>query len=123
MKCVLRILAAGACLAMLAGCADRVALPGSTAPDTLSAGEPPGIVGLAAQDLRTAYGVPAFVRKDGGDEMWRYDGAGCKAFFFLYPDGGTLAVRHVETLPRGTRWAADPACLNALRAAASPPVS
>ena len=80
-------------------------------------------MGLAAQDVRTAYGAPAFVRKDGGDQMWRYDGASCKAFFFLYPNGGTLAVRHVETLPRGPRWAADPACLNALRAAASPPVS
>ncbi len=123
MKCVLRILAVGACMAVLAGCATRTTLPGSSTTDTLPAGEPPGIVGLAAPELRAAYGTPAFVRKDGGDEMWRYDGAGCKAFFFLYPDGGTLAVRHVETLPRGSQWAADPTCLNALRAAASPPVS
>ncbi|MDE3114343.1 MAG: hypothetical protein KGL26_01970 [Pseudomonadota bacterium] len=123
MRCVLRILAAVACMAMLAGCATGVALPGPSAQAALGAGEPPGIVGLAAQDLRTAYGVPAFVRQDGGDEMWRYDGGGCKAFFFLYPDSGRLSVHHVETLPRGTRWAADPACLNALRAAASPPVS
>ena len=123
MKCVLRILAAGTCMAVLAGCATRTTSPGSSTSDTLPAVEPPGIVGLAAPELRTAYGAPAFVRKDGGDEMWRYDGANCKAFFFLYPNGGTLAVRHVETLPRGTQWAADPACLNALRAAASPPVS
>ena len=78
---------------------------------------------MNAADLRVAIGAPAFVRKDGADQMWRYDTAGCKAFFFLYPKNGTLSVRHVETLPRGKKWAADPACLNALRAAASPPVS
>ena len=48
--------------------------------------------------------------------MWRYDGASCKAFFFLYPAGNSLAVRHVETVPRGAEMAADAGCLNALRA-------
>jgi hypothetical protein len=49
--------------------------------------------------------------------MWRYDGAACKAFFFLYGVPGTEQVRHVETLPRGQTDAADDGCLNALRAA------
>jgi len=123
MSPIFRILAIAAAATALAACATKPTPPGSAAPSQADIGEPPGIAGLAAQDVRTAYGAPAFVRKDGGDEMWRYDGASCKAFFFLYPDGGTLSVRHVETLPRGSRWAADPACLNALRAAASPPVS
>ena len=60
------------------------------------------------------FGRPAFVRKDGGTEMWRYDGAACRAFFFLY--GTPPAVRHVETLPHGAQSAADMACLNALKA-------
>ena len=52
-------------------------------------------------------------RKDGATEMWRYDGAACRAFFFFY--GMPLTVRHVETLPHGAESAADPACLTALR--------
>lgn len=85
--------------------------------------EPPGFAGLPAGKLRIALGAPAFVRKDGKDEIWRYDGAACKAFFFLYPEGGALLVHHVETLPRGKEYAADTLCLNALRASGSPPVS
>jgi hypothetical protein len=46
--------------------------------------------------------------------MWRYDGAACRAFFFLY--GAPLMVRHVETLPHGPQNAADMDCLTALRA-------
>ncbi len=68
---------------------------------------------MAAPGLQAAFGRPAFVRKDGATEMWRYDGAACRAFFFLY--GMPLAVRHVETLPHGAQNAADPACLTALR--------
>ena len=57
--------------------------------------------------------------------MWRYDAQACKAFFFLYAQNdGAYEVRHVETLPRGSeRMAADPACLDAVRARVSPPVS
>jgi hypothetical protein len=91
--------------------AARVALP--AAPPV---GEPSGIAGLETSQLRVAFGAPVFVRKDGTAEMWRYDGASCKAFFFLYPEGSSLAVRHVETVPRGQEMAADANCLNALRA-------
>jgi hypothetical protein len=76
-------------------------------------GEPGQYVNMPAIGLQAAFGRPAFVRKDGATEMWRYDGAACRAFFFLY--GG--AVRHVETLPHGVASAADSACLTALRAA------
>jgi hypothetical protein len=97
----------------------QVALPPAPPP-----GEPIGIPGLESSQLRVAYGVPALVRKDGHTEMWRYDGASCKAFFFLYPSGNSLAVRHVETVPRGSDIAADDSCLAAIRArAAITPVS
>jgi hypothetical protein len=76
-------------------------------------GEPEQYLNMAASGLQAAFGRPAFVRKDGGTEMWRYDGAACRAFFFLY--GTPPAVRHVETLPHGAQSAADMECLNALK--------
>ena len=107
--------------ALLAGCAapqQRVALPSAPPP-----GEPGNVAGLRADQLRVAFGEPAFVRKDAGTELWRYDGAVCKAFFFLYSDGGQMVVRHVETLPRGQDIAADSNCLSALLLKKSVPVS
>ena len=90
--------------------APRVALP--PAPPK---GEPAGLAGLHSTQLRVALGAPAFVRKDGTAEIWRYDSPSCKAFFFLYPYGDAMLVRHVETLPRGSVMAADEACLESLR--------
>ena len=65
--------------------------------------------------LRALLGSPAFIRKDGATEMWRYDNANCHAFFFLYGAGAQRQVRHIETVPQGKGIAADPACLNALK--------
>jgi hypothetical protein len=116
--------------AILAGCATaakspivqarppRVALP---APPPH--GEPGDLAGQQPAQLRILLGTPALIRKDGAAEMWRYDGPGCKAFFFLYPYGTALLVRHVETLPRGRDIAADQACLDSLRAHSPLPVS
>ena len=95
--------------------APTVALPPAPPP-----GEPVGIVGLTDAQVRLAFGAPAFVRKDGNDQMWRYDGAACKAFFFLYPQSGTPQVRHVETVPRGRDIAADISCLDAIRGRPTP---
>lgn len=106
-----------ACLAfMAASCAAQqtARLPSAPPP-----GEPGAFVGLSPEQLKVAFGNPAFMRHDGDTQMWRYDGARCKAFFFLYPGQAGLAVRHVETLPRPSDAAADPACLNALRGVVS----
>jgi hypothetical protein len=102
----------GACAssATSGGGGGRVALPAAPPP-----GEPAGTTGLHEADLRATYGQPAFVRHDGDALIWRFDGAACKAFFFLYMRGGNTAVWHVETNPRGTSIAADEGCLNALR--------
>jgi hypothetical protein len=88
-------------------------------------GEPRDWLGLPEANLRVLLGAPQFLRQDGGTQMWRYDGAQCRAFFFLYGTEGSQTVRHVETLPAGTVSAADPLCLSALRNAkkASSPVS
>ena len=77
-------------------------------------GEPSPWFNMAGAALQAAFGKPAFVRKDGVTQMWRYDGAACRAFFFLY--GQPLMVRHIETLPHGADAAADIGCLAALQA-------
>jgi hypothetical protein len=106
-------------LALLAaGCAAKTPLqaPRTTAaiPAEPPRGEPSLYLNMQGPGLQAAFGRPAFVRRDGATEMWRYDGEACRAFFFLY--GAPLAVRHVETLPHGVQSAADSACLTALRA-------
>ncbi len=118
---IFRFAALAACCTLLAACSTLNSVdpfaesepPPPQSAVTAPAAQP--LMGMNAADLRVAIGAPAFVRKDGADQMWRYDTAGCKAFFFLYPQGSDLAVRHVETLPQGKSEAADPACLNALR--------
>ena len=103
-------------LLLLAGLSACASQPRQTdLSPTAPEGEPPGLAGLAAPEVKAAYGEPSFVRKDGSAEVWRYDGQTCRAFFFLYPREGTKVVRHVETLPRGTAMAADTNCLDALR--------
>lgn len=99
--------------ASLASCTTpkSVSIPPAPAP-----GEPAGIAGLHAAQVKAAFGQPAFVRSEGSYELWRYDSASCKAFFFLYREGDALSVRHVETTPRGSAMAADVTCLDALKA-------
>jgi hypothetical protein len=103
----------------LAACGTTAAPPPNTGaiPAAPRRGEPGQYLNLGGVALQTAFGKPAFVRRDGATEMWRYDGQSCRAFFFLY--GSPLAVRHVETLPHAKNQAADMGCLTALRA--SPP--
>ncbi len=107
-----------ASLLLLAGCAAKappppvapvVPLPPAPRPQA----EPPGYAGLGLDGLRAHLGAPAFSRKDGATEMWRYDASACHAFFFF--TGGL--VSHIETIPRGPGDSVDPACLSALKKA------
>jgi hypothetical protein len=102
--------------ALLSACASRPAAPSTPLPAPAPSKDPAKPVGLSGQDLREFFGAPAFIRKENGTEMWRYDGAGCRAFFFLYPQGDLRKVGYVETIPRGARSEADSNCLAALRA-------
>jgi len=104
------------CCAALSACATRQAVPDRVAlPPAPPRGEPVSTIGLTDVDLRVQFGTPAFTRKEGTAQLWRYDGETCRAFFFLYPANNALNVRHVETTPRGNDMAADPKCLDALR--------
>ena len=91
--------------------------PQTAIPAAPPRGEPGQYLNMASTGLQAAFGKPAFVRKDGATEMWRYDGANCRAFFFLY--GAPPMVRHVETLPHGAQSAADMDCLTALKSSPS----
>lgn len=115
---------------LLAGCATTRQTAPPTAkvqqkivPATPAAGEPADLAGLKSTQLREVFGPPNFVRKEGAMELWRYDSVSCKAFFFLYPYGQALLVKHVETLPRGTALAADQTCLDSLHPKAQGPIS
>jgi hypothetical protein len=105
--------------ALLAACAAQPR-QASTLPTAPPTGESAGVAGLGPEQIKVAFGAPAFVRKDGQTEMWRYDSPRCRAFFFFYGQQGVEVVRHVETLPRGATMAADVICLDAMRV--SPPV-
>lgn len=119
---------AGLMLLVLAACAAPSRAP--IAPTTASVeptiplppppprGEPQGFAGIDAARLTALAGAPAFTRKDGTTEMWRYDAGSCRVFFFF--TGAPARVQHIETMPRGQSAAADPACLNALSMAARP---
>ena len=110
-------------LLVLAGCAaqPRAPLPPAVPPPEPTVpipppppkGEPENFLGLDTARLQTMAGTPAFTRKDGPLEMWRYDTPSCRIFFFFAGTPGK--VQHVETLPRGKNSAADPDCLNALK--------
>ncbi len=81
-------------------------------------GEPAFFTGMNVPRLQALAGAPAFTRKDGDIEMWRYDPGSCHVFFFL--SGTPAKVQHVETLPRGKDGTADPQCLTALNSASRP---
>ncbi len=99
----------------LAGCAARTATapprPVPVAPPPVRNVEPSAFIGLSAETLRARLGAPAFTRKDGATDMWRYDSKTCHAYFFFT----AAAISHVETIPHNADAAADPACLNALK--------
>jgi hypothetical protein len=102
--------------AMISACASRPAAPAIVLSAPPPSKDPTKPIGLSAQDLRIFFGAPTFVRKENGAEMWRYDGAGCRAFFFLYSQDEMQKVRHVETIPPGANTAADVNCLAVLHA-------
>jgi hypothetical protein len=109
---VLALLAAG-CAAKAPPPAPPTVQPSAAIPPAPPRGEPELYLNMAASGLQAAFGRPAFVRKDGATEMWRYDAGSCRVFFFL--TGAPAKVQHVETIPRGKDGAADPECLSVLQ--------
>ena len=129
-SCMMRRLILLSCCVLLTACVtSRQAAPPTAktqrniVPAAPAVGEPGDLAGLKSTQLREVFGPPNFVRKEGAMELWRYDSVTCKAFFFLYPYGQALLVKHVETLPRGTALAADQTCLDSLHPKSQRPIS
>jgi hypothetical protein len=109
-------------LGLLSACGSQQG-PSVALPPPPPKGEPSGFIGMTATQLRASFGAPSFSRRENGSELWRYDNAQCRTFFFLYPTGRDMGVRHVETVPHDPAEAADPNCLAALRAKRVSPTS
>ena len=103
-----RKLASLALVLVLAACAHQAAPPPSNTPNvpiprTPPRGEPDQFSGISVDRLQVLLGSPAFIRKDGATEMWRYDTA--TPSFCTAPEP-IAKVRHIETVPQGKGIAA-----------------
>lgn len=54
------------------------------------------LMGRDNQAVLVALGQPRRVRKEAPAEVWQYNAGTCVIDVFLYPDGGTQRVKHVE---------------------------
>ena len=90
----------------------------SSAPGTPGVPARPGVevrefVGLSGAEITSALGrAPAFLRRDGRAEIWRYGGRSCFLDLFLYPKDGAHRVAHAELRRReGHAGLSESACL------------
>jgi hypothetical protein len=68
--------------------------------------------GLTASDIIAKLGDPSYRRREAPAEVWQYFGQGCVLDLFLYQDGGTQRVTHVELRSHNLAPAAQAACLS-----------
>lgn len=58
--------------------------------------DPARLMGLDPTQLTGMLGEPAFVRRDGGGEIWQYRDSACVLHLFLYRVDKAARVEHVE---------------------------
>jgi hypothetical protein len=80
----------------------------------------PPAMGTDEAAIRAEYGAPDFVRDETESQLWRYDGADCALFFFLYREADAYRLRHAETNPAGENNAVDSDCLGEIKEARAP---
>ncbi len=108
----------------LGACADTAPRSRASAPAaasvraTSTAPAAPGVevrefVGLSGAEITSALGrPPAFLRRDGKAEIWRYAGRSCFLDLFFYPKDGARRVAHAELRRReGRTEISESACL------------
>jgi hypothetical protein len=76
--------------------------------------EPARLKGLSTTQIKTAFGSPAFTRRDAPAEIWQYRGRACTLDLFLYDDGAGQTVAHYAM--RGVQPLDERACLMELSA-------
>lgn len=77
-------------------------------------------LGADASYFRAEYGPPDFVRQEIESQLWRYDGADCALFLFLYLESEIYVLRHAETDPPGLAGSIDTVCLSSIKNARAP---
>ncbi|CCQ72228.1 hypothetical protein [Magnetospira sp. QH-2] len=82
---------------------------------------PSELLKATAAQARSRLGPPDFVRHDPPAELWQYRGESCVLDLFLYKEGKTAVVRHVETRPRDGIVLTPAGCYGTLLSRASSP--
>jgi len=76
--------------------------------------DPKLLIGLTGAQIAELLGRPGFVRRDAPAEVWQYRGSDCVLDVFLYADGASARVQHVELRPRQPARPSSPACFAGL---------
>jgi hypothetical protein len=69
------------------------------------------LVGLDSNAIERRLGSPALRRRDAPAELWQYRSPLCVMDLFLYSDGGSFRVTHVELHSRSVEQVQAPSCL------------
>ena len=88
--------------------AQSASLPRAAAPTLHTTSE---LVGLESTVVEQRLGSPALRRRDAPAELWQYRSPVCVMDVFLYSDGRSFKVMHVELHPRSAEQVPAPACL------------
>lgn len=82
--------------------------------------DPEEFVGYQPDSLLPILGAPDFVRRDGPAQIWQYRAENCVFDLFLYGDGDTSRVTHVELRERRATNETAEACYSRMRAKRRP---
>lgn len=82
--------------------------------------DPEEFVGYKPDALLPVLGAPDFVRRDGPAQIWQYRAENCVFDLFLYRDGDTSRVNHVELRERGATSEPAEACYARMRTERNP---
>lgn len=86
-------------------------LSGVTAATGGAFASPKDLVGKSGLQITSAFGAPAFLRKDGEAQIWQYRGTNCLLDVFLYKDGTGYKVKYAELRRRARGELTESACL------------
>ena len=73
--------------------------------------KPGDLAGRTVEQVSALLGTPAFRRRDGTAEVWRYDGNVCFLDVFFYQEQGTARVKHAEVRRRAGAPKSDRDCI------------